>query len=479
MNKLRSILVCSFIFISIQISWCQNYLYSNETPDVYRKDNSCVIAENYLKEKFIPKGWKYNRNSAAAYKFPNGNKLIVINGVTSYTEKQELYSENGFLTNEGYTNHVSKLKENEENIYYAIVVSASGKAIKAIKVCPRFVISVLKDDRFLIIASETNKSETTYTNVVCFDYNGNDKWTVKPGNMIIYDYAFWQDKLYVVGEKNNYSYYRIISLNSGSIVDEAEVNKNYTFTRIDIESDGINLEEKHYDTFYYGKAYNNVKTYKASHSTKLLSSIQSAKPNRQGQVTQSNGLKGVIINENYYNYKFESALDGSINDQNFLYDNIVKIILYDSLCKKISKAYVKGKKYSNSKWEFLLRWITYLYGEKIEMSRPTPKDWRGEETLEMRDAIKEIEKLASSGDAEAMRKLGLIYLDTFNVKEGDEETGLAWLIKAEQQGNKDAAIRLIWIYDGNWGFKKNGKLKKSLEKKWGITHKDVLYYHTL
>ena len=481
MNKLRSIIVCSFIFFSIQVSWCQNYLYSYETPDVYNKDNCCKIGEEYIKSKFVPNRWKYERHSAAVYNFPNKNKLVVINYSVSYTEKQTLRSTNGngFYTNNGWTNEVSKLKENKENVYHAVLIDSKGSPIKAIKVCNRFVLFIFKNSSFLMIASKENESDIIYTNVMCFNENGDDKWVVRPGDMIINDYDFWQDRLYVVGENKKYSYYRIIDLNSGSIVDEAKVSQNYTFTRIDIKSDGINLEEKHYNTFYYGKVCDEVKKYKANHSTKLLSGIQSAKPNGQVQVKQKDGLDGVIKNENYYNFKFEVALDGSTNTQNYLFDNISKIILYDSLCKKISKAYVKGKKYSNSKWEFLLRWITYLYGEKIEMSRPTPKDWRGKKILEMRDAIKEIEKLASSGDAEAMRKLGLIYLDTFNVKEGDEETGLAWLIKAEQQGNKDAAIRLMWIYDGNWGFKKSRKLRNALEKKWGITHDDVLLYHTL
>jgi hypothetical protein len=64
--------------------------------------------------------------------------------------------------------------------------------------------------------------------------------------------------LYVVGDDNYYSYYRIIDLNSGNIVEETKVNKNCTFSRIDIESDGINLEEK----LYSGDYCKEVKTYK-------------------------------------------------------------------------------------------------------------------------------------------------------------------------------------------------------------------------
>lgn len=253
MNKLRSILVCSFIFISIQISWCQNYLYSNEAPDVYRKDNSCVIAENYLKEKFIPKGWKYSRISAAAYKFPNGNKLIVINGVTSYTEKQELYSENGWLTNKGYTNHVSKLKENEENIYYAIVVSASGEAIKAIKVCPRFVISVLNDDRFLIIAGNPSldedteyKSYYTYHNILCFSNStGKEIWAVRNyGKMKIYDYTSIGNNLLIVGNGNGSSCYKMIDMKTGKVLEEKTVAPNSTYIKVSCDGGIIKVEER-------------------------------------------------------------------------------------------------------------------------------------------------------------------------------------------------------------------------------------------
>ena len=269
MNKLRSILVCSFIFISIQISWCQNYLYSNEAPDVYRKDNSCVIAENYLKEKFIPKGWKYSRISAAAYKFPNGNKLIVINGVTSYTEKQELYSENGWLTNEGYTNHVSKLKENEENIYYAIVVSASGEAIKAIKVCPRFAISVLNDDRFLIIAGNPSldedteyKSYYTYHNILCFSNNtGKEIWAVRNyGKMRIYDYTSIGNNLLIVGNSNGYSCYKMIDIKTGKVLEEKTVAHNSTYIKVSCDGSIIKVEEridKNIYTVKLGEHYSN------------------------------------------------------------------------------------------------------------------------------------------------------------------------------------------------------------------------------
>lgn len=283
MKKLLCTILC--LFVCTVYSYGQIYLYSSRTEDVYYKDNSCKIGEDYIKSKFVPNKWKYERHSAATYNFPNKNKLVVINYSVSYTEKQTLRSTNGngFYTNNGWTNEVSKLKENSENVYHAVLIDSKGSPLKAIKVCGRFVLNIFTNSNFLIIASKDNessrwkKNDYIYTNIMCLNKNGDEMWIVRPGNMAINDYDFWQDKLYVVGDDNYYSYYRIIDLNSGNIVEETKVNKNCTFSRIDIESDGINLEEK----LYSGDYCKEVKTYKANHSTQLLSCIQSAKNNEQ------------------------------------------------------------------------------------------------------------------------------------------------------------------------------------------------------
>ena len=475
MNKLRSIIVCSFIFFSIQVSWCQNYLYSYETPDVYNKDNCCKIGEEYIKSKFVPNRWKYERHSAAVYNFPNKNKLVVINYSVSYTEKQTLRSTNGngFYTNNGWTNEVSKLKENKENVYHAVLIDSKGSPIKAIKVCNRFVLFIFKNSSFLMIASKENESDIIYTNVMCFNENGDDKWVVRPGDMIINDYDFWQDRLYVVGENKKYSYYRIIDLNSGSIVDEAKVSQNYTFTRIDIKSDGINLEEKHYNTFYYGKVCDEVKKYKANLSTKLLSGIQSAKNNEQtlqkyGKQTEITS-KAPATKIRAYEESFELALKGNIKEQDFLYNNIADIVQYESLVEKIGESYEYQKDYSNNKWTFFLIWFGYLEGYKTaewELSLRTYKLMNKWDFLEMSKGIKSLEELASRGDSEAMRKLGKIYLAHSVVKEYDKEKAIEWFTKAEELGNKGARYELIEIYRQGIFVKKNKKKAKELEAKF-------------
>lgn len=268
MKKILSTIIC--MFVCVVYSYGQIYHYSSQTEDVYKKDNSCKIGEDYIKSKFVPNWWKYERHSAAVYNFPNKNKLVVINYSISYTEKQTLRSTNGngFYTNKGWTNEVSKLKENSENVYHAVLIDSKGSPIKAIKVCNTFILTIFTNNSFLLMAGKEDGLDIIYTNVMCFKENGDDNWSVKSGGMIIYDYVFWKNSLYVVGERNGYSYYRIIDLLSGSIVDEANVSKDFIFTRIDIESDGISLVEKN---------YNNVRKYKIDLSTNILSGIQSAK----------------------------------------------------------------------------------------------------------------------------------------------------------------------------------------------------------
>ena len=413
MKKILSTILC--LFVCVIYSYGQIYHYSNQTEDVYNKDKNCKVGEDYIKSKYVPDRWKYERHKAAVYTLPNNNKIVVINYSISFTEKQVLYSTNGngFLTNNGWTDHVSKLKENKENVCLAVIINNSGEPVKAIKVYSSFDLNMFKDNRFLIIANEGN-----YTDVVCFDYNGNEKWAVKPRNMIIYDCVFWNDQLYQVGKKDDYSYYRIIDLNSGKIYDEAKVSDYSTFTSIKIERDGISLTEK-------VKNDNKVRTYKINHSTNILSSIQSTKSNEQLLLKRkeyeeyTNGKYEKInkaINDigYYYNDYFRTlqlnprltpqqktnqrntsinSISVNLNSANRMFDEIVSLAKRYGFSEEVSS--IEAKRISlNKKVENLIREMGGLvtessqkYGKQTEITEEdsTPICWQCKEKLTAKD----------------------------------------------------------------------------------------------
>lgn len=269
MNKNSLLLVCFLVLFSIRPSWGQNYIYSHETPNVY--DKNCRIAEEYLKEHHIPKGWKYNRRFSALFNLTNGYKLVVIEGERSFTEKQVLYSTNGngFLTNNGWTDHVNKLKENTEVIHYAIIINNKGNAIKAIKVCSRFAISALNDDCFILLAGNEFvdndiefKSYYTYQNIFCFNNNGEQKWVLwtKKDDILIYDYDCTQNYLYIVGNSKGFSCYKTIDIKTGKILKEEKVAANSTYIQVECEGNDVKALERVDNNIYavrLGQHYTN------------------------------------------------------------------------------------------------------------------------------------------------------------------------------------------------------------------------------
>ena len=391
-KRLLNVLVFSLLGIQMSIS---QVLYDHEK----NYDNGSVYKSRcteYLRNEFkMFEGMKVL--SCSDLKLSNGNTFVFMKVKLAFSYNERGYVPNRVLgtASRGVSMATVRKGDNLTELHM-IAVDNNGEPIKHFKMSEEFYIYKLLDGYYLFVLGEESKkfngiSYTFNKRLVCFDYEGNQRWSSN-SDLMTFSMLKTNYNLYVVGELANSescSIIQVIDIKTGNVISEKVGENGNVCISISGIDEGLQITE-------YIKRNNNNRKFifpyetrdKENFARKLMNSYDKSKASDQ-----------VKIGERYLNGKG-----------------------FDKDAKKAFEWFMKSAEQNDTRG---CERVAYCYLNGIGVG------------IDKAKAISYYEKAAIAGDKTAITSAAKMYADGDGIQK-NMSRALYWKECLAFQGDKDA-----------------------------------------